>query len=36
VPRKWVAMMKEALKSVGPQFNTRRMLSDYATKVYAP
>jgi len=26
---KWIAMIKESLRSCGPQFNTRRMLEDY-------
>lgn len=36
IPRGWVAMMKESLKSCGPVFNTDRMVSEYATEVYAP
>jgi len=36
VPHKWVALMKETLKSAGPVFNTERMVSEYVRKVYAP
>jgi glycogen phosphorylase len=36
VPRRWVAMMKENLKSLGPFFNSDRMLEEYAAKIYAP
>jgi starch phosphorylase len=36
VPRRWVAMMKENLKSNGPRFNTQRMVAEYVTKIYAP
>jgi glycogen phosphorylase len=36
IPRRWVALMKETLKSVGPVFNTDRMLAEYATRVYFP
>ncbi len=36
IPRRWVAMMKESLKSCGPVFNTDRMLTEYSTEVYAP
>lgn len=36
IPRGWVAMMKESLKTNGPLFNTQRMVAEYATEVYAP
>jgi starch phosphorylase len=36
IPRGWVAMMKEALKTLGPVFNTQRMVAEYAAEVYAP
>jgi starch phosphorylase len=36
VPRGWVAMMKECFKSLGPVFNTDRMVSEYAERIYAP
>ena len=36
VPRGWVAMMKENLKTIGPMFNSDRMVEEYAAKIYAP
>lgn len=36
VPRKWVAMIKESFKSMGPVFTTDRMLRQYAAEIYAP
>ncbi len=34
--REWVAMMKRSIQSITEQFNTDRMLSDYADKMYLP
>ena len=34
VPHSWVQFMKEAMKSVGPGFSTRRMVKEYATFFY--
>ena len=36
VPRGWVAMMKEAIRTVGPQFSTRRMVKEYTEHYYVP
>ncbi len=36
VPRGWVQVMKEAIRSVGPSFCTRRMLIEYAERMYVP
>jgi starch phosphorylase len=36
VPTRWVAMMKESLKSISPFFNTDRMVAEYSTRIYAP
>lgn len=36
VPRGWVAMMKEAIRTVGPNFSMRRMVKEYTTKYYIP
>lgn len=36
VPRQWVARMKHALKTLGPLFNTHRMVADYARRFYIP
>ncbi len=34
IPRGWVQKMKESIKTVSLQFNTHRMLMDYAEKLY--
>ncbi len=36
VPRRWVRMVKEAIRTVSPRFCTRRMLKQYAERMYAP
>lgn len=36
MPRKWIAMMKEAMKSVSPNFSARRMMEDYVKEFYIP
>ncbi|HEX2445959.1 MAG TPA: alpha-glucan family phosphorylase [Vicinamibacterales bacterium] len=36
IPRRWVAIVKEAIRSVGPQFSARRMLKEYAERLYVP
>jgi len=36
LPREWIRMMKNALKSAGSYFTTHRMLLDYTTKYYIP
>jgi starch phosphorylase len=36
VPRSWVRMVKEAIRSVTPRFSARRMLKQYAQEMYAP
>ena len=36
VPRKWIRMVKEAIRSVTPRFSARRMLKQYAKEMYAP
>lgn len=36
VPQGWVAMMKDAIRTVEPQFSTRRMIKEYARDYYAP
>lgn len=35
VPVKWISMMKEAIKSITPNFCSRRMLKDYINKFYS-
>jgi starch phosphorylase len=36
IPRRWVRLVKEAIRSVAPQFSTRRMVKEYVTRLYAP
>ncbi len=36
VPRGWVSMMKESIRTIGPRFSTRRMVKEYADKYYVP
>jgi starch phosphorylase len=36
IPHGYVGVMKEAIKSVAPQFSTRRMVKEYVTKFYLP
>ncbi|BDY13870.1 alpha-glucan family phosphorylase [Hydrogenimonas cancrithermarum] len=36
LPIGWIRMMKEAMKSVAPNFSARRMMKDYLSKFYLP
>ncbi len=36
VPREWVQMMKESMRTVGPAFSMRRMLKEYVELMYIP
>jgi len=36
VPRRWLRMVKEAIRSVTPHFSARRMLKQYAREMYTP
>jgi glycogen phosphorylase len=36
VPHRWVAMIKEAIRTVAPRFCARRMVKEYAEKMYLP
>ncbi len=36
IPRSWVAMMKESIRTVGPRFSTRRMVKEYTEQYYLP
>jgi starch phosphorylase len=36
VPRGWVRLMKESMKSVGAAFSARRMVKEYSRKFYQP
>ncbi len=34
VPREWLNLVKESMKTVGPNFNTDRMVTEYTTNYY--
>ena len=36
IPRRWIAMVKQALATITPRFSARRMLKDYVERAYAP
>jgi glycogen phosphorylase len=36
VPRRWLAVVKEAIRSVAPRFSARRMVKEYVEQMYAP
>ena len=36
LPRRWVAIMKEAIRTCAPAFSMRRMLKEYTTRFYVP
>jgi glycogen phosphorylase len=36
IPRGWVAMMREAIRTIGPQFSARRMVKEYTERYYVP
>ena len=36
VPRRWLRMVKEAIRTVAPHFSAARMLKQYADDMYAP
>jgi starch phosphorylase len=36
IPRGWVAMMRESIRTVGPYFSTRRMVKEYTDRYYVP
>lgn len=36
VPERWVAVMREAIATVAPQFSTQRMVRDYVHRLYVP
>jgi starch phosphorylase len=35
LPRKWIAMMKRSLTTLGPEFNSDRMVEEYARRIYS-
>ncbi|MEZ0577069.1 alpha-glucan family phosphorylase, partial [Halodesulfovibrio aestuarii] len=36
LPRQWIHRMKKALTTLGPEFNSHRMVMDYVRKAYKP
>ncbi len=36
VPHRWVAIIKEAIRTVAPRFCARRMVKEYVERMYAP
>lgn len=34
LPRRWIAMMKRSIQTLAPQFNSTRMVEEYARKIY--
>jgi starch phosphorylase len=35
LPRKWLWMMKRSIITLGPEFNSDRMVAEYARRIYA-
>jgi starch phosphorylase len=36
LPRQWIAKMKGAMRAIGPEFNTNRMVREYTERMYLP
>ena len=36
IPRRWLAFVREAIRTVTPQFSARRMVKQYADEMYGP
>jgi len=36
IPQRWIAIMKEAIRTCAPAFSMRRMVKDYTTRYYVP
>ena len=36
VPHRWLAVVKEAIRTVAPRFSARRMVKEYVERMYAP
>jgi glycogen phosphorylase len=34
LPRQWIAMMRRAIQTLAPQFNSNRMVEEYARRIY--
>jgi len=35
LPRKWISMMKRSIATLGPEFNSDRMVEEYARRIYS-
>ena len=36
IPRQWLAVIKESIRTVAPRFSARRMVKEYVQRMYAP
>jgi starch phosphorylase len=36
VPRRWLKIVKEGIRTVAPRFSARRMVKEYAERMYVP
>jgi starch phosphorylase len=36
IPRKWIKLVKESIRTIAPQFSMTRMIKEYTTKLYVP
>ena len=36
LPRRWIQVVRESMRSNVPRFSTRRMVKQYITEMYAP
>ncbi len=36
IPHRWIAIMKEAIRTCAPQFSMKRMVKEYTTRFYVP
>jgi starch phosphorylase len=36
VPRRWIAIVKHAIRTTGPRFSARRMVKEYVNRMYVP
>jgi starch phosphorylase len=36
IPRGWLPVMKQAIRTVAPRFSARRMVKEYVERLYAP
>ena len=36
IPRQWLAIIKESIRTVAPRFSARRMVKEYVQRMYAP